>query len=167
MPFLGISPHTRLMLVAEALRECTSVATPPRSRRSPRGPRQVDQTSLHTLRLDQLRQAVRNNLVSFPSQVPVFERHDRPDLQRRIVQLYFILGWSCATIAARYGILRQRVGQVLSTWKRRALETGYIQYIPQAQRGFASARMEIVISAVAGDSAAAVAHRVRNSRAAL
>lgn len=92
----------------------------------------LDQTCLHHLRADQLRTAVRRNLVTFPSQVPVFERHDRPDLQRRVVQLYFILGWSCETIAARYGMMRQRIGQVLSTWKRRAVETGYIQLIPPA-----------------------------------
>jgi len=119
------------MPVAEALRTHITAATRPGPSRSPSRLQQLDQTALHGLRLDQLRHAVRNNLVSFPSQVPVFERHDRPDLQRRIVQLYFFFGWSCATIAARYGMLRQRVGQVLSTWRRRALETGYIQYIPQ------------------------------------
>lgn len=104
----------------------------PRSRRRPLPP--LDEVKLQSLRADQLRIAIRNNLVTFPSQVPVFERHDRPDLQRRIVQLYFVLGWSCATIAARYGMLRQRIGQVLSTWKRRAVEMGYIQYIPPPPR---------------------------------
>ena len=81
----------------------------------------LDQVKLENLRTDQLRAAVRSNLVTFPSQVPVFERHDRPDLQRQVVQLYFVLGWSCATIAERYGMVRQRIGQVLNTWKRRAV----------------------------------------------
>src|ERR1700730_8001008 len=90
----------------------------------------LDQSTLATLRIDQLRAAVRANLVSFPSPVPTFERHDRPDLQWRIVQLYFVFGWGYETIALRYGLVHQRVSQILKTWKRRAIETGYIQYIP-------------------------------------
>ena len=74
--------------------------------------------------------AVRANLVSFPSQVPTFERHDRPDLQWRVVQLYFVFGWSHETIAVRFGLVRQRVAQILKTWQRRAIEMGYIQIIP-------------------------------------
>ena len=90
----------------------------------------LDQSTLDSLRLDQLRIAVRANLVSFPSPVPTFERHDRPDLQWRIVQLYFVLGWGYETIAVRYGLAHQRVSQILRTWKRRAIETGYLQHIP-------------------------------------
>ena len=89
-----------------------------------------DQSTLSSLRVDQLRAAVRANLVTFPSPVPTFERHDRPDLQWRIVQLYFTLGWGYETIAIRFGLVHQRVAQILKTWKRRAIETGYIQYIP-------------------------------------
>jgi hypothetical protein len=90
----------------------------------------LDQGTLNSLRIDQLRAAVRANLVSFPSPVPTFERHDRPDLQWRIVQLYFVFGWGYETIALRYGLVHQRVAQILKTWKRRAIETGYIQHIP-------------------------------------
>ena len=82
--------------------------------------------------LNQLRQRVRQNRVSFPSQVPTFEKHDRPDVQRKAVQLYFLFGWSCSRIAQRHGLLRQRVQQILSTWKRRAIQMGYIQEIPPA-----------------------------------
>ena len=89
-----------------------------------------DQSTLNSLRLDQLRAAVRANLVTFPSTVPTFERHDRPDLQWKIVQLYFTLGWGYETIAVRFGLVHQRVAQILKTWKRRAIETGYVQYIP-------------------------------------
>ncbi len=85
---------------------------------------------LDHLSLNDLRQAIRANRVSFPAQVPVFPKHDRPDLQRKMVQLYFVLGWSCGSIANRYGMLRQRVQQILNTWKRRAVQTGYIQDIP-------------------------------------
>lgn len=131
MPFLGFSRHTRLMPVVDAIRVRGKVTARREHLRAGRRPLpRLDQIKLETLRVDELRIAVRRNLVSFPSQVPVFERHDRPDLQRKIVQLYFILGWSCGTIAARYGMLRQRIGQVLNTWKKRAVETGYIQYIP-------------------------------------
>jgi hypothetical protein len=104
-----------------------------------------------------LRLAIRSNLVTFPSQVPVFERHDRPDLQRRIVQLYFIFGWSCETIAARYGMLRQRIGQVLNTWKRRAVETGYIQFIPPVESIPSEKSIRVVLSSVLSNSAANVA----------
>jgi len=86
--------------------------------------------SVEALRLSDLRQAIRENRVSFPAQVPVFAKHDRPDLQRRLVQLYFLLGWSCTDIAERHGITRQRVQQILNTWKRRAAQMGYVQDIP-------------------------------------
>jgi len=92
----------------------------------------LDPNKLSSLRIDQLREAIRGNRVSFPSQVPTFERHDRPDLQRRLVQLYFVLGWSCEKVAERHGLIHQRVRQILSTWKSRAVAMGYIQYIPPA-----------------------------------
>lgn len=80
-----------------------------------------------------LRRAVRENRVSFPSQTPTFSKHDRPDLQWKFAQLYFVLGWNCSDIADRYGLIRQRVQQILNTWKHRAVETGYIQSIPPAE----------------------------------
>lgn len=90
-------------------------------------PERIEQFSL-----SELRRRVRQNRVSFPSQVPVFEKHDRPDVQRKAVQLYFLFGWSCKRIAQRNHLPRQRVQQILSTWKRRAIQTGYIQEIPPA-----------------------------------
>jgi hypothetical protein len=80
-----------------------------------------------------LREAIRANRVSFPSQVPTFPKHERPDLQRKLVQLYFVLGWNCDTIGARYGLVPSRVRQILNTWKRRAVKTGYIQHIPPVE----------------------------------
>ena len=85
---------------------------------------------VENLRIDRLRAAIRDNRVSFPSQVPVFSKHDRPDLQRKIVQLYFVLGWSCNDIARRHGLVGQRVRQILNHWKQRAAQTGYVQQIP-------------------------------------
>jgi hypothetical protein len=88
---------------------------------------------IEKLKINLLRNAVRSNQVSFPSQVPIFPKHDRPDLQRKIVQLYFLFGWSCSRIGARYGLLRQRVQQILNTWTLRAVQMGYVQSIPPAQ----------------------------------
>jgi hypothetical protein len=155
MPFLRVFEDTQAMPVAAPTRDVRSETrkSAPRKRRKALPP--LDQVNLHSLRSDQLRLAVRNNLVTFPSQVPVFERHDRPDLQRRIVQLYFLLGWSCETIAARFGLLRQRIGQVLNTWKRRAVEMGYIQVIPPPASMYRAGRpIELVISPVAPPRAA-------------
>jgi hypothetical protein len=83
--------------------------------------------------LDELRRAIRENRVSFPSQAPTFLKHDRPDLQWKFAQLYFVLGWNCPDIGERYGLIRQRVQQILNTWKHRAVKTGYIQFIPPAE----------------------------------
>jgi len=96
-------------------------------RRRADSPRKIEEFSL-----SELRHKVRENRVSFPSQVPIFEKHDRPDIQRKAVQLYFLFGWSCRRIAERHGLLRQRVQQILSTWKRRAIQMGYVQEIPPA-----------------------------------
>ena len=85
------------------------------------------------MRVDQLREAIRDNQVSFPSQIPTFSKHTRPDLQRKLVQLYFICGWSGPKIRARYRLGAQRFQQILSTWKSRAVELGYIQTIPPDQ----------------------------------
>jgi hypothetical protein len=88
------------------------------------------ETNLCEMRIGKLRKAIRKNQVSFPSQVPTFPKHDRPDLQRKLVQLYFVLGWSPQRIGARYGLSRSRAQQILNVWKKRAVETGYVQTVP-------------------------------------
>ncbi len=88
---------------------------------------------LESFRLADLRKALRDNRVSFPAQVPTFDKHDRPDLQCKIVNLYFVMGWSCGRIAERHRMARQRIQQILNTWKRRAVEMGYVQNIPPAE----------------------------------
>jgi hypothetical protein len=90
-------------------------------------------SNIEHLRMCTLRKAIRANRISFPSQVPVFSKHDRADLQRKMVQLYFLFGWSCSRIGARYDLPRQRVQQILNTWKRRAVQMGYVQFIPPAR----------------------------------
>lgn len=108
-------------------------------KRSPRGEgnsASLDKPLL-AMRVDQLRDAIRRNEVSFPSQIPVFSRHTRPDLQRKLVQLYFVSGWNAPQIRARYALGVQRFQQVLSTWKNRAIQLGYIQVIPPDERALA------------------------------
>jgi hypothetical protein len=90
------------------------------------------ENDIQAFSLNELRLKIRQNRLSFPAQVPTFVKHDRPDVQRKAVQLYFLFGWSCQRIAERHGLLRQRIQQILSTWKRRAIQMGYIQEIPPA-----------------------------------
>lgn len=87
--------------------------------------------SLEAIGINHLRREIRGNRVTFPAQVPVFVKHDRPDLQRKVVQLYFLSGWSTYRIATRYNMAAQRVHQVITTWKQRAIQMGYIQEIPR------------------------------------
>jgi hypothetical protein len=89
-----------------------------------------------------LRRAVRENLVSFPSQVPVFGKQSRPDLQPKLVMLYFVFGWTMDDIAMRYGLGRQRMGQILTAWRIRAVKEGYIQAIEPEQPLFQRVRLE-------------------------
>jgi hypothetical protein len=89
-----------------------------------------------------MQQAVRENLVSFPSQVPVFGKQCRPDLQRKIVLLYFVFGWTMDDIAVRYGLGRQRIGQILTAWRIRAVKQGYVQAIDPGQPLFQRVRLE-------------------------
>jgi two-component system KDP operon response regulator KdpE len=88
---------------------------------------------LRLIRIDKLRKALRANQVSFPNPVPVFPRHDRADLQWKLALLYFVRGWHCEDIALRYGLLPQRVHQILKTWTRRAIEKGYVEYFPPSE----------------------------------
>ena len=106
----------------------------------------ISDKKLYGMRVDELRAAIRNHQVSFPSQIPTFPKHTRPDLQRKLVQLYFICGWSGPKIRARYDLSAQRFQQILSTWKRRAVELGFIQTIPPDQAfRFGSVRCPIRI----------------------
>ncbi len=74
-----------------------------------------------------LQVAVRRNLVCFPSQAPVFGKRPRRDVQWRLAVLYFIRGWPTRKIARRYGLTRERCGQIITDWRIRAVNMGYIQ----------------------------------------
>jgi hypothetical protein len=76
-----------------------------------------------------LRRAIRDHTVSFPAQVPIFEKQSRRDIQWRAVHLYFVQGWSVAEIASRFHISRSRAGQILDAWRTRAVILGYVQEI--------------------------------------
>jgi hypothetical protein len=76
-----------------------------------------------------LRTAITKNLISFPSQIPPFTKRAVADLQVRIVQLYFIRGWSERRIGDRYNLRKDAVHQLLAQWRIRAIESGYIQEI--------------------------------------
>ena len=76
-----------------------------------------------------VRAGIRSNLITFPSEAPVFRKTTRPDLQAKIAILYFIRGWSTAQIGRRYGIGRQRAAQILTKWRVRAVFNGYLQLI--------------------------------------
>lgn len=90
----------------------------------------VRSRSIIEIEIGALREAIRANWVSFPSQVPVFPSCGLMDLQPRLVQLYFVFGWKCANIAARYGLASAQVRHILKAWRRLAANAGYIQHIP-------------------------------------
>src|SRR5579863_6994732 len=77
-----------------------------------------------------VRSAIWNQQVSFPSQIPVFEKQTRSDIQWRVVGLYFIRGWSFREIGKRYNLTPQRIMQIVDKWRMRAVTLGYIQEIP-------------------------------------
>jgi len=87
----------------------------------------VRDRNIEEIDISHLRDAVRANWVSFPSQVPTFSRCGPAELQWRVVQLYFVLGWRCAAIAARYGMVQDQVRHMLNAWKLRAVRAGFIQ----------------------------------------
>lgn len=80
-----------------------------------------------------LRAAIRANHISFPAPVPVFASEFRADIQWRLVELYFVRGWSPGRLAERYKITSSRVRQSLRSWVRRARTMGYLQPVPAAE----------------------------------
>ena len=76
-----------------------------------------------------LRTAITRNLVTFPAQIQPFMKRTMGDLQERIVQLYFVRGWSVRNICDRYGMSKAMVHKLLAEWRIRAVESGYIQEV--------------------------------------
>jgi Homeodomain-like domain len=73
-----------------------------------------------------LQAAVRENLASFPSQVPAFGKYPRKEFQWRLAVLYFVRGWSHRELARRFGVSPRRCGQVISEWRIHAVRLGYV-----------------------------------------
>jgi hypothetical protein len=59
-----------------------------------------------------LRKAIQTHQVIFPLPVPDFASEHRPDIQWRLVELYFIQGWSCARLSQRYKVTDRRIQPV-------------------------------------------------------
>ena len=76
-----------------------------------------------------LRSAIERNQVSFPAQVPVFAKHEAGEIQARIVQLYFVAGWTIRQIGQRYRMTGETVRKSLTEWRVRAISSGYLQEI--------------------------------------
>jgi hypothetical protein len=85
---------------------------------------------LERLTNNTVRLAMWNGRVSFPSQIPTFEKQPRSDIQWRVVGLYFIRGWSFREIGKRYNLTPQRIMQIVDKWRIRAAKLGYIQEVP-------------------------------------
>lgn len=125
-------------------------------------------TEVAELALYQLREAIRENRVSFPSQVPAFVTGNQRwrDLQWKLVCLYFVRGWSLLDLSRRYGLNRGHVWQILAEWQRRAASAGYLQFIPsiealpQAAAGFYESALVQAVPCLAlnGNSVRTQAH---------
>jgi hypothetical protein len=76
-----------------------------------------------------LREAIRKNSVSFPSQTPCFAGNAGGGLHWRIAQLYFVSGWSVGRICLRHRLSKQMVRNILSQWRLRAVAAGFVQEI--------------------------------------
>jgi hypothetical protein len=76
-----------------------------------------------------LRRAIRRNIVSFPSQVPVFLKQGPEGMQWRAVLLFFVRGWNSPRIAKRFQVPTHRIWQILEDWSVRAFALGYVQVL--------------------------------------
>jgi hypothetical protein len=78
-----------------------------------------------------LRSAIRENLVSFPAQIPTLTKWG--GVEERIVQLYFVRGWELRSIGNRFGLCKSMVRKIITEWKVRAVSGGHIQEVyPEA-----------------------------------
>jgi len=76
-----------------------------------------------------LRRAIRRNVVSFPSQIPVFLKQGPEGMQWRAVLLFFVRGWSSPRIAERFQVPTHRIWQILEDWSVRAFALGYVHVL--------------------------------------
>jgi hypothetical protein len=77
-----------------------------------------------------LRAAIRRNAVTFPSQMVRLRSCDAGnDEPERIVQLYFVHGWSIGSICRRYRLSKKSVDNILNKWRHGAVAAGFVQEI--------------------------------------
>ena len=107
---------------------CKTVVWLPRAAPAP-ARLSVPESNLEQTAIHQVRDAIRANRVSFPAQVPTFPTCGFSELQTRMVDLYFVLGWNVSGVAARYGLSHQQVRRMLNEWKVRAVRAGYIERV--------------------------------------
>lgn len=86
-----------------------------------------------------LRKDIQTNRVSFPVPVPIFACQHRADIQWRLVELYFVHGWSCKRLGRRYQVTDRRIQQLIQRWVTRAKALGYLQTIPAEEPRWAAA----------------------------
>jgi hypothetical protein len=80
-----------------------------------------------------LRRALRGNIVCFPTQIPILLKQPCADMQWRMVLLFFVRGWTSASIASRFQVPKHRIRKSLNEWSFRALALGHVQIIdPEA-----------------------------------
>ena len=96
-----------------------------------------------------LRKAIRANQVVFPSPVPVFACQHRADIQWRLVELYFVHGWSCSRLGQRYRVTDRRIQQLIQRWVHRARALGYLQPIPAEEGSLMLLTQKEAIPAIA------------------
>jgi two-component system KDP operon response regulator KdpE len=101
----------------------------PRTISSTRASREVSE-HISEMSLGRLRAAIRNNRISFPSQIPSFSCHPRAAIEWRLAALFFIHGWPCTDLGPRYGLCVKYVEKLILHWTRRAIISGYLQEIP-------------------------------------
>jgi hypothetical protein len=112
------------------------------------GPREAS-VNIAQMSLQQLRRAIQNNEVSFPSQIPTFECQSRADIQWRLVELYFVRNWSCSKVGERYNMTLEWARHLIANWVKRAIVLGYLQEIPAAAAPFVRAVREERLTAAA------------------
>ena len=129
LPLSGVTCKTTAWLPRERQQELVRREAALRHEAGPPDPSVWNQ-DIREMDISNLRKAIRANWVSFPSQIPTLPHCGQPGLEHKIVLLYFVMGWNCTRIGARYGLVHLQVRWVLNGWKLRAANAGYIQHIP-------------------------------------
>jgi hypothetical protein len=115
------------------------------------------------LTVDKLRFAIRNNRVSFPSQVPMFSGQPKPEIQWRMAILFFIHRWSYQALSSRFGLSVSSVSVLIRQWAQRAISLGYLQEIPPSGPRMEIATVELRLRRPAASFSKSAGHRTPQS----